>query len=102
MLEDLIKEREEKLKKYGSVRSPYPARVKREVELGKVLEDFPKLEKWKKSFFTAGRVLSWRDQGKIVFADLDDGTGRIQLVLNENNFKDLKFAKETADVGDFV
>ncbi len=108
MLEDLVKERRKKLellKKAGV--DPYPARVPRTHDIADVLEDFDKLEKSKKSVSLAGRLRSMRDQGKIVFADLEDGSGggfgsKIQLVLKEDSLKDLEFWRSVLDLGDFV
>lgn len=53
---------------------------------------------------TAGRVMTKRDMGKIAFANLKDGTGNIQLVLQEGETSDKtkKFFKAYVDAGDFV
>jgi lysyl-tRNA synthetase, class II len=102
MLGDLLKDREKKLKRYANEADPYPAKVRRDLPVADVLRDFDKLERAKRNFFLAGRIFSWRDQGKIIFADLEDGFDRVQLVLNEKNLKNFKFIKETLDVGDFV
>jgi len=52
---------------------------------------------------TAGRLLSLRGHGRILFADLQDQSGKIQLffqekVLNKDQFKLLKFV----DIADFL
>ncbi len=53
---------------------------------------------------TAGRVVTKRDLGKISFVNLQDETGKIQLVLqkDETPEKSLKFLKKYIDVGDFI
>jgi lysyl-tRNA synthetase, class II len=56
-----------------------------------------------KTVKTAGRIFSWRTHGNIVFADLKDETGKIQLffkkdILGAEAFKNLRYI----DVGDFV
>ncbi|VVB82005.1 Aspartate--tRNA(Asp) ligase [uncultured archaeon] len=53
---------------------------------------------------TAGRLMTKRDLGKISFAKLRDGTGDIQLVLQEGNTpeKIFSFFKKYIDAGDFV
>ena len=56
-----------------------------------------------KSVVVAGRVMAFRGQGKIVFIDLKDGYGSIQIalrsdLLGEDLFKVLKFV----DIGDFL
>jgi lysyl-tRNA synthetase class 2 len=51
----------------------------------------------------AGRLMSKRGQGKVVFADLHDKTGKIQLFVRINNVgeENLKFFK-TLNIGDLV
>ncbi|MFH0712577.1 MAG: lysine--tRNA ligase [Candidatus Jorgensenbacteria bacterium] len=100
MLEDLIREKRQKLEKYESVESAYPAKVKRDFSLGKVTENFGKFEGKKAS--VTGRVMARRDQGKIIFAPIDDGSGRLQLVLSGEKTGNFELIKETLDVGDFV
>jgi len=53
---------------------------------------------------TAGRVMTKRDIGKITFSDLQDFTGRIQLVLQEKETpnKDFEFFSNYVDSGDIV
>lgn len=51
----------------------------------------------------AGRVMSVRDMGKTIFADLRDGTGRIQLFVNKNTLGDDAFgAFKFLDLGDHI
>ena len=45
---------------------------------------------------------SLRDQGKIIFADIADETGKIQLVLKDENLKDFEFWHSVLDMGDFI
>ena len=56
-----------------------------------------------KKVAVAGRLMSKRGQGKIVFADLQDRDGKIQLFLKINNVgeENLKEFK-TYDIGDWV
>lgn len=53
---------------------------------------------------TAGRLMTKRDLGKISFAKLRNGTGDIQLVLQEGNTpeKIFSFFKKYIDAGDFA
>jgi lysyl-tRNA synthetase class 2 len=53
---------------------------------------------------TAGRLMTKRDLGKIAFCVLRDGTGKIQIVLQEKESpeKVREFFKKYTDVGDFV
>ncbi len=52
----------------------------------------------------AGRLLSVRDLGKIIFCSLYDGTGKIQIVFQDGEISDklLEFVKKYIDAGDFV
>lgn len=108
MLDDLIKERRKKLeliRKRGI--DPYPARVKRSLEVAKSLEEFDALEKSGKQVSLAGRLMSIRDQGKIIFGDIADETGKIQVVLKEDVLKDdvagsFSFWQSALDIGDFI
>ncbi len=51
-----------------------------------------------------GRIRSTRLMGKLVFAHIEDGEGRIQLFLRSNDVGDeaLDFFKKDFDLGDFV
>jgi len=52
----------------------------------------------------AGRLRSIRSMGKIVFAHIEDGEGRLQLFfrLNDIGKERLDLFKETYDLGDFI
>jgi len=53
---------------------------------------------------TAGRILSIRGHGKVMFADLEDYTGKIQLFFRVNELGEEKFAqiKENIERADIV
>lgn len=103
MLEDIIKERRKKL---DAIRAagidPYPPRVARSFEIAHALEHFEEIAAGAKKISLAGRIKSLRDQGKIVFADSADETGKIQLVLKDENLKDFDFWRSVLDLGDFI
>src|SRR3989338_3348404 len=92
----------ELLKKKGI--NPYPAEAKREMSLGEASENFETLEKGGEAKWLAGRVMSIRGQGAIVFITLDDGTGVFQGLLKKDSLGEEKFDffGEVADIGDFV
>ncbi|MDP3999371.1 MAG: OB-fold nucleic acid binding domain-containing protein, partial [bacterium] len=103
MLEDIIKERLKKrdnLVKAGL--NPYPARASRTHLVKEVLSRFFWLSLFKKSVSVAGRVMGQRNQGGVFFLDLQDETGKIQIVGNEQNLKDFKLFRENLDLGDFI
>lgn len=77
--------------------NPYPS---------KVLFDLEKIDEARKKegsqTAVAGRILGWRVHGEIIFADLTDQTGEIQLwfqkKLLEKDFETIKLF----DIGDFL
>lgn len=95
----------EKLREMGV--TPYPAKSKRDEEIGTVVADFDKFEGEVLSL--VGRVMGWREHGKVIFADLMDGFGSLQLFIKEQEVKgdgkkgSLEFSDlNLVDVGDFV
>ena len=92
----------ELLKKAGM--NPYPADSKRELALDEALSSFTKLEKSGKEKWIAGRIMSIRGQGAIVFITLNDGTAQFQGLLKKDILGDEKFDfwNEIVDIGDFV
>ena len=81
---DLRAERLKKLeilKKAGM--EAYPARVARTLSVLQFLEQFEALQSSKKEESIAGRVMSVREHGGIIFVDLFDGTGKVQIVLKK-------------------
>ncbi|HVV15412.1 MAG TPA: lysine--tRNA ligase [Candidatus Paceibacterota bacterium] len=98
--------RAERLKKLELLRSagidPYPVHSDRTQSVAEFLADF---ESHAESAETlSGRVLSIRKQGGIAFADIFDGTGRIQFVLQKTDMAEGTFELFDAavDQGDFV
>lgn len=102
MLEDIIVERRNKLERYRKTANPYPAKVVRGVSLQEVKKNFAALSKKKKPVTVVGRIRAWRDQGKIIFSDIEDGTGNVQLVIDRERVKNMELIKATFDSGDFV
>ncbi len=53
---------------------------------------------------TAGRLITKRDLGKIAFGNLRDGSGDVQIVLQEGETPEevMKFSKKYVDAGDFI
>ncbi len=90
------------LKKKGI--DPYPADSKRELTLGQAIESFSSLEKEKNKKWIAGRIMSIRGQGAIIFITLNDGTGLFQGLLKKDILGETKLAffNEVADIGDFI
>ncbi len=92
----------ERLKEAGM--DPYPAVSARTAAISEFLADFDVRMQRGASATLAGRVLSLRGQGGIIFADVFDGTARIQAVLQKSEMKeeDFNLFSEAVDIGDFA
>lgn len=103
MIEALRDERIKKLEKLKeSGIDSYPQNSKRTLSLFSARQDFSKLFKAKKKLWLAGRILSIRDQGNIIFLDLEDESGKLQAVLLKKNIKNFSIFKGGLDRGDFI
>ena len=82
----------------------YPAAVSRTISVADFIARFDELAKSGKSETAAGRLMSLRGQGGIVFADIFDGSGKTQLVLQKGDVDEKLFQlwSEAIDIGDFV
>ncbi|MDO8514042.1 MAG: lysine--tRNA ligase [bacterium] len=100
--------RQERLKKLEMLKAAgmegYPADSHRDTRNADVVTGFDELEKNGRKVHIGGRVMSLRGQGGIIFADLYDGTGRIQIVLQQEEVEEKLFGlfANTVDIGDFV
>ena len=84
--------------------NPYPAESKRELSLQEAIDTFDNLEKSAENKWIAGRIMSIRGQGAIIFITLNDGTALFQGLLKKDVMGDDKFDffNEVVDIGDFV
>jgi lysyl-tRNA synthetase class 2 len=100
--------RDVRLKKLELLKSkglnPYPAVSRRELSLKEVVASFDELsashvEKW-----IAGRVMSIRGQGAILFLNLNDGTDTFQSILKKDVIgeEEFSFFTKVVDIGDFI
>lgn len=100
-LEKLNKMREEGIE-------PYPGRVERTHTIQQAKEEFLTAEEDGEAeeiqVVLAGRIRSMRPMGKITFADIEDGTGRIQLFFRANDIGEerVNFFDDRFDLGDFI
>ena len=112
MREDIITTKEEKLRKLTEAfGSAYPERTVRTHTNQDVLDQFDSLNGTDRQVSIAGRVRSLRVMGKIAFAHLEDGTGKMQGFFSEDMLapvenpgekKWFSLFKETVDIGDFI
>ena len=84
--------------------NPYPAKTKRELYLNEAISSFLELEQSGKEKWVAGRIMSIRGQGAIVFVTLYDGTANFQGLFKKDVLDEEKFNlfTEAIDIGDFI
>jgi lysyl-tRNA synthetase class 2 len=105
--DEIVNERLRKLKELRAQKiNPYPARCEVKDLAVELQEKFKKLkngESSKEHAKIAGRITAIRDIGKIIFVVVQDGSGKIQVNLQEKETPDevIKFFKKYADAGDF-
>lgn len=102
-LEDIIAARKtklENLKKAGI--DPYPSTVERTHTNHQALDEYAELVD--QPVTLVGRIRSWRDMGKIIFAHIEDDSAKIQVLFKEESVGKEKFDQlmEFFDIGDFV
>lgn len=97
-LENLQKERLKKLKNIQRLGiNPYPSKSNR-----KHTSSIARKMMGKKVSI-AGRIRSLRPHGKITFADLEDASGKIQLLFRQDSLRGEKYDFLTnLDIGDFI
>ncbi|MDP1695318.1 MAG: lysine--tRNA ligase [archaeon] len=106
--EQIISERLKKLKELKKLGiEPYPYSFDKKDNADELQKKHSKLkpeEKAKESAKIAGRLVGLRDIGKIIFGVLQDGHGKIQIVLQDEETpkKIIDFFKNYIDIGDFV
>ena len=103
--EELREEREKKLHLIReSGMASYPARTERTHTLTQVRENFTSLSETHIPVTVAGRILSLRRHGGSTFADLFDGTARIQLFLGKDIVGEESYTllTDAVDASDFI
>ncbi|MFZ4632357.1 MAG: lysine--tRNA ligase [Patescibacteria group bacterium] len=103
-----VSERSDRLKKLEDLIkagiNPYPAGVKRDFEINKVLNDFDSLAESLKEFYIVGRLRSKREHGNLAFANLEDASGTIQLAFSKKDLgvDSYKNFLKLIDIADFI
>ena len=85
--------------------NPYPTHTNRDISIKEAIEKFDDLVVKEESKVIVGRIISLRSQGKIIFLDLNDGTGRFQALLKKGeplSKESFELFEKAFDVGDFV
>src|SRR5712691_12804908 len=83
--------------------NPYPNRVERTHTIAEVLQHFDEWQGAEGSFTLTGRIRLMREMGKVAFAQIEDGTGRIQVYFRINDIgEDAYKMLKLLDLGDFI
>jgi lysyl-tRNA synthetase, class II len=104
-IEEIRQVRENKLQKIKDKGlDPYPARSMRTHSNTEVTRDFDTLVSNNTKVTIAGRVMSLRGQGAIIFLDLFDGESRFQGLFkkDDTNTELFGFFNDVVDIGDFI
>jgi lysyl-tRNA synthetase class 2 len=106
----LVAQRRRKLEALRAAgENPFPNRFRATHRLGEIVAGYGPLGEEAlapakdQRFAVAGRLMGKRLQGKVIFMDLRDGSGRIQLFLRQNELGEEAFGRaKELDVGDIV
>lgn len=82
--------------------NPYPSTSSRNITCAEIIKDKDELINSKKEVTAAGRLMAIRGHGKLVFADLADESGKVQLVLKSDFLQEDFNLVSLLDMGDFV
>lgn len=97
-LEEIKKIRLQKINKLREMGiNPYPSKVDGSPKAVSIA-----LDSLGKTVEVAGRLIAWREHGNIIFADLKDESGQIQLWFQKNNLNDQFKILKLLDIGDFL
>jgi len=90
-------EKLKEIKKAGI--NPYPVHFDKQHNVAEILS-----EKDGKKLKTAGRIMTMRVMGKLCFCHLQDGSGKAQIALKQDEAgkDEFKFFTKKLDMGDFV
>ena len=83
---------------------PFPVKSERTHTIAQSLESFDDLSAKEQPLILAGRIRSIRTHGKIAFANIEDGSGSIQIMLKDEKLGEDLFKQFTDffDIGDFM
>src|SRR5712691_3499539 len=83
--------------------NPYPNRVKRTHTIAEVLQHFDEWQGQEGSYTLPARIRLMREMGRAAFAQIEDGTGGIQIYFRINDIgEDAYQAIKLLELGDFI
>jgi len=87
---DLLGQREVRLEKLEQLEklgiNPYPAKSFKQYSNGEIKNKFEEFEG--KEVILAGRIVAWREHGKLLFGNIQDQTDTIQLMVRESDLQE--------------
>ncbi len=109
---DLQSQRKIRIEKVAKLRKlgfdPYPASVNKDMLNEHIIKNYDKYEG--EAVYLAGRIMSWREHGKLIFSNIQDESGQIQLYIKKDEIEKFSTKEnnlgwenlELVDLGDFV
>lgn len=100
--------RDDRIKKLNLLKergiNPYPLESKRTISIYDFLSCFEAVEESEKEHWLSGRVMAVRGHGALIFADIFDGTGKMQVYMKADEIGEeaMSLFENTVDLGDFV
>ncbi len=94
------------LKKLGI--NPYPAQSQKDYSNSEIVEKFDSL--LDKKVHVAGRIISWREHGELIFCHIQDQSGKLQIFIKKSDLSATNSKNQTIgatdlkliDIGDFI
>lgn len=108
-IDDIRNIRLEKIKTLRSMGiNPYPSKSTKDVSNLEVTSNYDDFEN--KKIHIAGRIISWREHGQLIFGHIQDQSGKIQILIKKDELLDTDIKKQIIgfedlkliDTGDFI
>ena len=109
---DLIGQRQNRIAKIRQMRElgldPYPTKSARTHGTDEIIKNYDELEG--QEVTVAGRLMAWREHGELIFGDLQDNFGKIQLYIQLQNLGEFSVDSQNLgqehldliDLGDYI
>jgi len=103
-IHELIKVRLEKLSKIEEMGiDPYPRKYERSHSIVEIIDNFDKIASENITIKTAGRIKAKREHGKVIFVDIYDEKGKVQVYFKMDDLGDRLWELiGLTDIGDFI
>ncbi len=103
--EQIVGERKRKLDELRKIINPYPYKFNVKHYSNEIKDKYKKLKNDEKTIDKveiAGRIKLIRDLGKLIFSNVLDAKGNIQIILKNGDTENFEFFKKFFDAGDFI